>query len=85
VDGGHLAHQHACVALSAEQVPYRPGDLRGRQAGGRDLVKQRLEQMMVLPVDQRDVHGGARQSPGDGQSAESGADNDHPRPHRLTP
>jgi len=32
------------------------GDIRRRQAGHRDLVQQRLEQMMVGAIDEGDAH-----------------------------
>ena len=46
----------------AQRIADRPGDLRGRERGGRDLIQQRLEQMMVAPVDQRDADRCAFQS-----------------------
>ena len=51
-----------------------------RQAGGRDLVEQRLEQMVVAAVDDGDVGGGAGQRLGGAQAAEARADDDDARP-----
>jgi hypothetical protein len=46
-----VAQADAHVALPPEQAPDRRGDIGGRQARGRNLIQQGLEQMMVLPID----------------------------------
>ena len=51
-----LAHEHGDIALLAQDVAQRRGDRRRREAGGGDLVQQRLEQVMVAAIDQGDVH-----------------------------
>ena len=56
----HLAHEHGDVALLAQDVAQRRGDGRRRQAGGGHLVEQRLEQVMVAAIDQRDLDRRAR-------------------------
>ena len=76
VDAGHGGEQGRDLGPAAQQIADRPGDLRGRQRGGGDLVEQRLEQMMVAPVDQRDADRRAGQAEGRLQPAETGAD-DH--------
>ena len=43
LDRDHVFHQHGAVALPAQDVAKRRGDVRRRQAGGGDLVEQRLE------------------------------------------
>ena len=55
-----LVEQHADVARFGEDRADRRGDVGRRQGGGRDLVEQGLEQVMVAPVDQRDVDGACR-------------------------
>ena len=40
----------------AQDRAERIGDVARVERGGRDLVEQRLEQMVVAPVDQRDLH-----------------------------
>lgn len=55
---GHIAKQHFDIALLAQDVAQRRGDIRCRQAGGGDLIQQRLEQVMVLAVDQGDADAG---------------------------
>src|ERR1700736_6260945 len=60
-------------------MPDRPSDFRGCQHRGTDLVKQRLEQVMVALIDDRDPHAVSR---GTGkalayrQPAEAGAHGD---------
>ena len=76
VDRGHLRHQHAHIVLPAQDRTDRPGDIRGRQGGGRDLIEQRLETMMILPVDQDDIHRRAAQRLR-GFKAGKAAANDH--------
>ena len=49
---------------------------RAERMPGRDLVEQRLEEVVVAAVDQRDVDRPAAEEPGGGQAAEAAAD-DH--------
>ena len=63
----------------AEDLAYRRGDLRRVQQAARDLVQQRREEVVVLPVDDRDVDGLTGQLPRALQPAEPGADDDHTR------
>ncbi len=79
IDARDLAHEHGDIALLAQDVAQRRGDRRRRQARGRDLVQQRLEQVMVAAIDQRDFHRRACQLPHRPQSAESATD-DHDLP-----
>jgi hypothetical protein len=53
-----------------------------RQTGSRDLIEQRLEQVIVVAIDNGDVEGGARQSFGGREPAESRSDNDDARTPR---
>ncbi len=54
IDADDFRHEHGRVFLPAQNVADRPGDLGGRQSRRRHLIEQRLEAMIVLPVDQRD-------------------------------
>ena len=86
VDAVHLAQQHVHVGRAAQDGADRRRDLGRRQAGGRDLVEQRLEQMVVAPVDDGDVGIGTGQRAGGAQPAEARADNDDVRPgHAVSP
>jgi hypothetical protein len=53
-----------------------PRDVGWRKRGGRNLVKQRLEQVMIATVDDGDAHRSARKMAGDLKTAEAGADDD---------
>ena len=51
--------EHGRVALTPKDATDRLGDLGGGERGGRDLVEQRLEQVVVVPVDDGDPTAGA--------------------------
>ena len=55
IEAGDLGQQHGGVLLKAQDVPERGGDLPLGEDAGRDLVQERLEQMMGLAVDEGDV------------------------------
>ena len=77
VDARHAAHQHPRIGLGLEQVADRPGDLRGRQGGCRNLIKQRLEGVMVPGVDHHHLDRRLGQGPRRLQAREPRADDDH--------
>ena len=76
VDAGDLGEQHAHVALAAQDRADRPRDVGRRQARGRDLIQQRLKQVVVVPVDERHVRRDFRERARGEQPAEPGAE-DH--------
>ena len=78
VDAGDGGKQHRHVALPAEDAADRRGDVRGRQTGGRHLVEQRLEQMVVVAIDDGHLEAGVGQPLGRRQAREAGADDDDP-------
>ena len=55
INGADFGQQHRRVLLLAQNVADRPGHVGRRERRGRDLVEQRLEAMMVLPVDQSHI------------------------------
>ncbi len=55
IDGVDLGLQHGDGRSVGEDVAQRPGDVGGGQLAGCHLVEQRLELVVVVPVDQRDV------------------------------
>ena len=67
------------VALRAQDRAQRLRDLAGRQRSRRDLVEQRLEQVVVPPIDQGDVDevAGPAEVLGGVQAGEAAADDDH--------
>ena len=76
IDGRHLAEQHARVPLAAQDAADRRRDLRRRQAGRRDLVQQRLERVVVLAVDEREIDVLAREPARRLEAGEAAADDD---------
>jgi hypothetical protein len=59
------------VALMAKDVQERRRDVSLRQHSRRDLIEQRLEEMVRLPVDDRDVDRSSPQRLRGGQAAEA--------------
>ena len=75
VDPGRLAEEHRRVPVATNDAPQRLGDLAGRERAGCDLVEQRLEDVMVAAIDERQVDPGvAAEPPGCVQPPESAAD-----------
>ena len=56
VDADDLRQQRRYLRPIAEKASDRPSDLGRGEQGGRNLIEQGLEQMMVTPVDQRDAN-----------------------------
>lgn len=55
VDTGDLGQNHLGIVLLAEDSADRRCDVCRRQAGGRNLIEQRLEHVIVVLIYQRDV------------------------------
>ena len=66
----------------AQRVADRRTHGRRAQARGRDLVEERLEQVVVGAVDERDLDRRLRQRPHRLDAAEAAADDEHARPRR---
>ena len=77
IDGDDLAEHDAGVPLVAQHVAHRRRDVALGEDPRRDLVEQRLEQVVVGPVDERDVDVGAPQPPGGEEPAEAATDDRH--------
>ena len=56
IDGDHFAHLDVHVGVLSKDVAQVECDVGWRQRRGGNLVQQRLELLIVVPVDQRDVH-----------------------------
>jgi hypothetical protein len=80
VDVGHLAQHRADVGHPADHPAQRGRDRPGRQDPGGDLVEQRLEEVVVGAVDERDVHEGAVEGARGVQPPEPAADHHDPVP-----
>jgi hypothetical protein len=57
-----LGENHGRVPLPAKNAADRRRNVRRRKAGGGNLIKQRLEQMVIVAIDDNDFEG----SPGEG-------------------
>ena len=55
VDADDLVHEHGRLFLLAQDRARGPGDIGRRQCGNGDLVQERLEQVIVVPIDYGDV------------------------------
>jgi hypothetical protein len=76
----HVGQHHARVGLLPDHAAQRRGDEAIGQDPGGDLIQQRLEQMVVGPVHDRDVDLGSGQGTRSPDPAEPAADDDHPVP-----
>src|SRR6516165_3933527 len=75
IDAGNRGEGHCDIPLCADDAADRCGDIGRRKTRGCDLIEQRLEQMIVVPIDQRDLARGSGQRLGRGQPAEAGTHN----------
>lgn len=76
IDIRSLAHQHAYIALAAKHAAQRGRDLARRERPRRDLIEQRLEEMEIPTVDERDLNRRMLQRLRGVESAEAPAEND---------
>ena len=81
VDRDDIGEEDARVRLAAEDRADRIRDVAGRETRRRDLVEERLEEMVIAPVDDRQPDRRIGESPGGGETAETGADHDDFGPH----
>ena len=85
VGADHPSHHHVDVLLALEDAPRRVGDVVGVEPGRGHLVEQRLEQVVVVRVDEHDVDRRLRQRLGGGEAAEARShDHDPVTAHRVT-
>ena len=73
------------ILAPAKEMPDRPGDLRGRERRRRRLIEQRLKQMVVASIDDRDLDRRAGKPVHGLEPAEPGADHDHMMGGHLPP
>ena len=52
----NLSHFHIDIGMASKQVSKIGGDIAGCQDPGGNLVKQRLELLIVVLVQKRDAH-----------------------------
>ena len=80
IDRAHLVVENRDVFLAAEDLPQRCGDVGCGERRGCHLIKQRLEQVMVAPVDQDHVDVRALERTHGPEATEAAADHDDPGP-----
>jgi hypothetical protein len=85
VEAGHLAEHDVHVPTTPQRLPERQRNLDRRQRPRCHLVDERLEQEVVLPVDERDVDVRAAQGARRKEPAEAASDDDDPRHARIAP
>ena len=83
VDAHCLRQHHGDVLLPPQHAPQRDRDVRRAQRGRRHLVEQRLEQMMVAAVDERDPHVRTAQRTSRVEAAEAATDDHDVLKHRA--
>jgi hypothetical protein len=76
VHARHREQPEIDVLLPPQNRAGRFGDLFGLEARGRDLVEERLKEVVIVTIDENHVHGRAPQGPGDPQTAESSSNDD---------
>jgi hypothetical protein len=79
VDSGGIGQEDGRVALPAQDVAQGRRDVRRGEAGGGHLVQERLEDVMVVAVDERDLDGRMAQRARRGEAGEAPADDDDAR------
>ncbi len=79
IHAGHVEQAKIEVLLTAQNGACRFRDLLGFEARGRDLIEQRLEEVVVVAIDEHDLYRRATQRPGGIQPSESRADDDDGR------
>jgi hypothetical protein len=77
IDARRLAEEHAYVSGPPQNPPDRRGDITWRERRRGDLIQQRLKDVMVAAIEQRDLDVGLSQRFCRRQPAKSAADNDH--------
>ncbi len=79
IDLFDLVENNADIRLVPKNRPDRLSDIARGQFGRGYLIKKRLEEMMVAPVDQNDLYGRVRQRFRSAEAAESPSDDDNHR------
>ena len=79
IEAAGLRQQHLHVGLPPQDPPNRRGDVGRRQRRGRHLIKQRLKQVVIVSIDDRDADGRRGERSRRVETAEPAADDDHMR------
>ena len=76
VDRPGLGQDDVGVLLAAQDRADRIGDVGRRKRRGRHLVEERLEKVVIAPIDDRDADRGLREPPGRLEAAKTRANQD---------
>src|SRR6185437_13280479 len=76
IDRRDFAEQYVGVFLAAKEPADRRGDVGRREHRRRDLVEQRLEDVMIRAVDDGDIDGRVLERARGVEAAEAAADDD---------
>jgi hypothetical protein len=79
IDAFDLRHRHGDVRLTPEDLADRSRDVTRSEPRGGHLVEQRLEEMVILAIHQRDTHRRAAQGRDGCEAAEAAAEHDDVR------
>ena len=71
--------QHLNIGVASQYPADGCRYFSGREAGGSDLVQQRLKGVVVFPVNDCDMNGKPGDAAGGGQASETGADDHYSR------
>jgi hypothetical protein len=71
-----IVEQHPDVGLAAEDPADGRRDVGRRESGGGHLVEQRLEQVMVVSIENHDLHRRASERAGGRESRKASSDDD---------
>jgi hypothetical protein len=75
----HLTQEHLHIASAAQNPADRSSNFPGRQSGGRNLIKKRLEGVMISAVDEQDLNCLTSQQACGVQAAKAAANDYHAR------
>ena len=76
IECNNFRHEHFNVFVRAENGADGRSDLCRGKSGGCDLIKKRLEQMIILPIQQRRMHAGGAEPARHLHASEAGANDD---------
>src|ERR1700680_1640113 len=79
VDAGRLSEEYVCIRLSGHDRPNRIRDVARIQRRGGYLIEQRLKEVIVAPIDDRDPRRRALEGLCRVQPAEATAEDDDAR------
>src|ERR1700722_4940712 len=74
VDPDDVTQNDGCIFLVAEEIAYRNPDLSRGKHRGRDLIQQRLEQIVVFAIDHHNFRWRILEGLGCRQTAKTSAD-----------